>query len=282
MERHTVKSSAESFYIPFSLDNSEAKRICTLNAREEKRLEKVRKNLEKQRIAETKRLLKAQKDITNHLFASRKVVSLHSAGKVNVLHRMNPAWTGTSQELLSSLRSGHLDPQCLIPEKSNSESKGKYSQKVGIDYSNMASVSYSVLPRMRRIMASEGNFIQRCRSWSSRARPNLRFLGNKVSDEKVITKHSNSPAQRSFIHENSTDAVVSETKERSLSEVLPPVILPPLHSQKEKTLKGKRHVAFQMKNEELWDGLEDCRYIRTYIKTADKSLTSVTNTEIDF
>lgn len=273
MEHHTAKSSKESTDIQFSLDNSKARRIFTLNTHEEKRLEKVRWNLEKQRMAETKRFLKAQKDTIVHHFASRKV---HSAGEVDFHDRflkMNSAWvTWKSEELLSS-GSSHLDPQCLISEKNNVKCKGKYSQKVGIDYSNTASVSYSVLPRMRRNLASEGNLLQWFRSWSSRARPSFRFLsGNKVDNDKVITKQSNSPTQKNFIHENSRDEIVSESevKERSLSEVLPPVSLPPLHSQKEKTLKEKQRVTLTAKervsHKELWDGLKDCRYIRTYVR----------------
>lgn len=273
MKRHTAKTSADSTDIQFSLDSSKARRIFTLNTHEEKRLEKVRWNLEKQRMAETKRFLKAQKDTIVHYFASRKV---HSAGKVDIHDRflkMNSAWaTSKSEELLSS-GSSHLDPQCLIPEKNNFKCKGKYSQTVGIDNSNTTSLSYSVLPHMRRNLVSEGNLIQWFRSWSSRARPSFRYLsGNKVDNDKVITKQSNSPTQKTFIHENSRDEIVSEieVKERSLSEVLPPVSLPPLHSQKEKTLKERHRVTLttkeKVRNKELWDGLKDCRYIRTYVR----------------
>ena len=272
MERHTARSSAERTDISLSLESSKARRIFTLNTHEEKRLEKVRWSLEKQRMAETKRFLKAQKDTIVHHFASRKI---HSAGKVDIHDRalkMSSAWmTSKSQEQLSS-SSGQLDPQCLIPEKNNFKCKGKYSQKVGIDCSNTASVSYSVLPHMRRILVSEENLIQWCRSWSSRARTNFLFLRNEVDNDKVITKQSNSPTQETFIHKNSTEEVASERegKERSLSEILPPVSLPPLHSQKEKTMKEQHRMVFtarkKVRNENLWDGLEDCRYIRTYVK----------------
>lgn len=271
MECYTGKSNTVNRDIPHSLDSSKARRIFTLNTHEEKRLEKVRWNLEKQRMAETKRFLKAKKDIIIHHFGFRKV---HSAGQVGVHNRlltMNSACT-ISQELLPS-RSGYLDPQWFIPEKSNSKSKGKCtSQKVGTDCSDTTSVSFNVLPHTRRILVSEGNLdlMQRCRSWSSRARPNFRCLGNKVDNDKVITKRSNSPAQKNFIHENYSDATENKGKEKCLSEVLPPVSLPPLHLQKEKTVKDKRcatlTVTEKVRNEKLWDGLEDCRYLRTYEK----------------
>ena len=270
-QHRTAKIRAESDFgeTPFSLDSSEAKRITALNAREERRLEEVHRKLEKQRTTEKKRFLKAQKDTVINLFTSRKV---HSTGKIYAHERltMDSGWA-TSRELLRSI-SEHFDPQCLIPEKNNSKSKRKYSQKVGVDYSNIASASYSGLLHDTRILASEGNLIQRCRSWSSRVVPNFRFFGSKVSNDQVTTKQSNSSAKKSFIQENSTDAVESRgiTKERSLSEVLPPVRLPPLHSLKEKTLKEKRNVSLKMankiRNEELWAGLENCRYIRRYVK----------------
>ena len=273
MERYTVKPSVDSTDMSFSLDSSKARRIFTLNTHEERQLEKVRFNLEKQKMAETKRFLKAQKDTIAHHFASRKV---HSAGKDDMgekFLKMNSAWTTSTSQELSSSSSSHLDPQCLIPEKNNLKTKRKYSQKVGIDYSNTASFSYSGFPHIRRIsMVSDGNLVKWFRSWSSRARPNFRFLWNKVDNDKVIKKQPNSPAEKTFIHENSTDEVESECegKERSLSEILPPISLPPLHSQKEKTLKEKHRVTItakeKVRSEKLWDGLEDCRYIRTYIK----------------
>ena len=274
MECHTVKSSAVNTDIPLSLDSSKARRIFTLNTHEEKRLEKVRWNLEKQRMAETKRFLKAKKDIVVHHFGFRKVPSAGQVGVHDRLLTMNSAWT-TSQELLPS-RSGYLDPQWFILEKNKSKSKGKcISQKVGTDCSDTTSVSFSVLPHMRRILVSEGNLdlMQRCQSWSSRSRPNFRCLGNKVDNDKVITKRSNSPAQKNFIprHENHSDTTDNKGKEKSLSEVLPPVSLPPLHLQKEKTVKGKLcgtnlTMTEKVRHEKLWDDLEDCRYLRTYEK----------------
>lgn len=87
-----VKSSAVNTDIPFSLDSPKARRIFTLNTHEEKRLEKVRWNLEKQRMAETKKFLKAKKDIIIHHFRIRKV---HSSGQVGIHDRlltMNSGW----------------------------------------------------------------------------------------------------------------------------------------------------------------------------------------------
>ena len=270
MECHMVKSSVVN--IPFSLDSAKARRIFTLNTREEKRLEKVHWNLEKQRMAETKRFLKAKKDVIIHHFGFRKV---HSAGRVGTHDRlltMNSRWT-TSQELLLS-RLGYLDPQRFIPEKNNSKSKDTcISQKVGTYCSDTATVSFSVLPHMQRILVSEGNLslglVQRCRSWSSSARPtDFRCPGNKEDSDKVNTKRSNAPSQKNFIYENFSKDI--KGKEKPLSEVLAPIRLPPLHSQKEKTIKEKRHATLatteKVRNEKLWNGLEDCRYLRTYLK----------------
>lgn len=248
-----MKSSAVNTDIPFSLNSSKARRIFTLNAREERWLEKVHWNLEKQRMAESKRFLNAKKDVIIHYFGFRKV---HSAGQIGVYDRllkMNSSRT-TSRELLPT-RSGSLDPQRSIPEKNNSKSKETcISQRVGTYCSHTATVSCGVLPHVPRILVTEGvDLTQRCRSWSSSARTSFRCLGNKEDDDKVITEQSNTPARKNLIHEHCSK---NKGKEKPLSEVLPPIRLPPLHSQKEKTIK----------EEQLWNGLEDCRYLRTYAK----------------
>ena len=257
MECHMVKSSPVNTDIPLSLDSSKARRIFTLNTHEEKRLEKVHWNLEKQRMAETKKFLKAKKDIIIRHFGFRKV---NSAGQVSVHDRllaMSSYWK-TSQELLP-LRSGYLDLQWFIPAKNNCKSK-----ETCIDGS--ATVSFSVPSRMRRILASEGklslDLMQLCQSgWSSSARPNFRCLENKVDSAEE--------AQKNLIHQNSCE---NEGKGKPLSEVLPPIRLPPLHSQKKKMIKEKRHTTLiamtdEDRKEKLWNGLEDCRYLRTYKKT---------------
>lgn len=274
MEGHRAKLQSENDFdvSPFCMESSEARRLFTLNSREEKRLEKVRKNLEKQRAAEEKRFVKAQKDALVHFVDSRKrnskaKVGIYEETKNNVWQ----PWTASQEQLLFS-SSGNWDPQNTGAGK-NYQRIGKHSQKVGIDYSPyVASNSFSVLPDMQRILASEGNFIQRSRSWSNQGKPNFRFL-NKVGRDKVTGKQANDSAQRSLIQENYTEATGSEIKrkEASLSDVLPPVVLPPLHSQKNKTLKeitrrGTLKKNNQVKKEELWDGLEDCRYIRPYLK----------------
>lgn len=276
MECHMVKSSAVNTDIPFSLDSPKARRIFTLNTHEEKRLEKVRWNLEKQRMAETKKFLKAKKDIIIHHFRIRKV---HSSGQVGIHDRlltMNSGWK-TSQELLP-FRSGYLDLQWFIPAKNNSKNKETYiSQHAGTYCSDTATVSFSGLPHMRRILVSEENLsldlMQRCRGGSSSARPKFRCLKNKEDRDKVITKRSNSPAQKNFIYENSYE---NKTKEKPLSEVLPPIRLPPLHSQKENKIKEKRDTTLAMtdrvRKEKLWNGLEDCRYLRTYKKPSETNI----------
>ena len=260
-----AKSSAVNIDFPFSLDSCTARRIFTLNTHEEKRLEKVRWNLEKQRMAETKKFLKAKKDIIIHHLVFRKV---HFPGQVSVHDRlltMNSGWK-ISQELLPSC-SGYLDLQWFIPAKNDSKSKETcISQKGGTYCSNTATVSVSLLSHMRRKLASEENLMQRCRGWSSSARPNFRCPENKDS-AKVVTKRSTSSARKNFIQENSEE---NKGKEKPLSEVLPPIRLPPLHSQKEKPLKEKRYTTLAMteevRKEKLWSGLEECRYLRSYKK----------------
>lgn len=168
MEYHKVTSSATNTDI--RLHSSKARRICTLNTHEEKRLEKMRWNLEKQRTAERKKFLKAKKDVIIHQFGFRK----------------------------------------------------------------------------------EG--------WSS----SPIFCCEKNKEDR-----SNSPAQKDFIHVNSCE---NKGNEKPLSEVLPPIRLPPLHSQKEKMIKDKRHTTLAMSSEKLceenlWNGLENCRYLRTYKET---------------
>ena len=172
MECHKVKSSATNTDI--RLYSSKARRIFTLNTHEERRLEKARWNLEKQRTAERKKFLKAKKDVIIHEFGFRK----------------------------------------------------------------------------------EG--------WSSSATPILCCVEGKEDSDKVIAKMSNSPA-----HENSCE---NKGNEKPLCEVLPPIRLPPLHSQKEKTIKEKRHSTLavtseKVSKENVWNGLENCRYLRTYKKT---------------
>ena len=171
-----VKSSAVNTDI--RLDSSKARRICTLNTHEEKRLEKIRWNLEKQRTAERKKFLKAKKDVIIHQLGFRKEV------------------------------------------------------------------------------------------WSSS--PIFCCAENKEDSDKVTIKRLNSPAQKNFIHENSCENKGNEKP--AFSEVLPSIRLPPLHSQKEKPIKEKRHTTLAMTSEKvskenLWNGLENCRYLRTYKET---------------
>lgn len=276
MEGHMEKIKSENDFDSksFIVESSEARRIFAMNSREEKRLEKVRKNLEKQRAIEEKRLLKDQKDAVIRFFRKR-----NSGAKVGAFNKLTTGSVSqprmASQEQLSS-RSGNwdaqVDPKNLRADK-NYQHNGMHCRRADIGYNHIASNSFSVFPDVQNILASEGNLAQRSRSWSNQERANLRF-SHKVGNDSIKGKKPKGSAQpqKSLIHKNFTEEFESETKrkETSLSDVLPPVILPPLHSQKNKTLKEKRRGSLrkkeQVKKEELWDGLEDCRYIRTYLK----------------
>ena len=267
MEEKPAKPKSENDFDikSFIVESSEARRIFALNSREEKRLERERKKLEKQRVAEEKRLVKAQKDAVTHFVHSRKRIS---AVKVGVYRELKANTVSSSPEIPSS-NSGKWDSQSFMAEKY----KGKHSRKVGSVHNHIASNSFSVFPDMQRILASEGNLIQRSRSWSDQWRPR-NFRSQRESERNKttgkLTQHS---AEKSLTHKDSTGAVTSKTerKETSLCDVLPPVVLPPLHSQKNKLL-GKKPLHrnlnkwAQNEKEELWNSLENCRYLRTYSK----------------
>ena len=274
MEEKPAKPKAENDFDikSFIVESSEAKRIFALNSREEKRLQRERKNLEKQRVAEEKRLVKAQKDAVTHFVHSRRRIS---AVKVDVYRELKATEANTvSQPCMSSpeimsLSSGKRDSQSFMTEKY----KGKHSRKVGSVRNHIASNSVSVFPDMQRILASEGNLIQRSRSWSDQWRPR-NFRSQKESERNKMTgKLTQHLAEKSLTHKDSTGAVKSKTerKETSLCDVLPPVVLPPLHSQenkllRKKTLRRNLNKWAQNEKEKLWNGLDNCRYLRTYSK----------------
>ena len=270
MEEKPAKPKSENDFDnkSFIVESSEARRIFALNSREEKRLQRERKKLEKQRATEEKRLVKAQKDAVIHFLNSRKRIS---AVKVGVYRELTSNAVSqpcmSSPEVLSS-SSGKRDSHSVMAENY----KGKQSRKVGSVHNHIASNSVSVFPDVQRILASEANLIQRSRSWSDQWRPRNSRSQKESERDKVTVKRTQHLAQQSLTHENSTGEVKSKTerKETSLCDVLPPVVLPPLHSQKTKPL-GKKPLRSlnkwaQIEKEELWNGLENCRYLRTYSK----------------
>lgn len=271
MEEKPAKPKSENDFDikSFIVESSEARRIFALNSREEKRLQRERKKLEQQRAAEEKRLAKAQKDAVTHFVHSRKRISAVKVGVYRKLKANTVSPPCMSSPEIPSSNSGKWDSQSFMAEKY----KGKHSPKVGSVHNHIASNSFSVFPDMQRILASEGNLIQRSRSWSDQWRPR-NFRSQKESERNKttgkLTQHS---AEKSLTHKDSTGAVTSKTerKETSLCDVLPPVVLPPLHSQKnklfgKKTLRRNLNKRAQNEKEELWNSLENCRYLRTYSK----------------
>ena len=263
MEGQQLKSEND-FGVSFSLESSEAKKIIAKNSREEKRLEKVRKSLEKQQTAEEKKRLRAQKQtLINFLKLCAR--GINSSRKIWFQDQMTASTGMSSQDQLSSRSAVTWEPQNLKAIRNNSARHSR-SQKSGFDYSQDESVSFFSFPDMKRILAiNEEYFIRRSQSWCSETAQHKVCLPSKLVGKNGM-KLGNS-TQRNFIREEVQVKSERKGKERNLCDVLPPVVLPPLYSQKNKTLREKRLATLKRKDQEaLWEGLEDCRYIRTYFK----------------
>ena len=267
MEGQQLKSEND-FGVSFSLESSEAKKIIAKNSREEKRLEKVRKSLEKQQTAEEKKRLRAQKQtLINFLKLCAR--GRNSSRKIWFQDQMTASTGMSSQDQLSSRSAVTWEPQTLEAIRNNSarqKERHSRSQKSGFDYSQDESVSFFSFPDMKRILKiNEAYFIRRSQSWCSETAQHKVCLPSKLVGKNGM-KLGNS-TQRNFIREEVRVKSERKGKERNLCDVLPAVVLPPLYSQKNKTLREKRLATLKRKDQEaLWEGLEDCRYIRTYFK----------------
>lgn len=259
--------SENDFGVSFSLESSEAKKIIAKNSREEKQLEKVRKSLEKQQTAEEKKRLKAQKQtLINFL---KLCARGNSFRKIWFQDQMTASTRMSSQDQLSSRSAVTWEPQNLEAIRNNSarhKERHSRSQKSGFDYSQDESVSFFSFPDMKRILAiNEEYFIRRSQSWCSETAQHKVCLPSKLVGKNGM-KLGNS-TQRNFIREEVQVKSERKGKERNLCDVLPAVVLPPLYSQKNNTLREKRLATLKRKDQEaLWEGLKDCRYIRTYFK----------------
>ena len=269
MEGQQLKSEND-FGVSFSLESSEAKKIIAKNSREEKRLEKVRKSLEKQQRAEEKKRLKAQKQtLINFL----KLCGRNSSRKIWFQDQMTTSTGMSSPDQLSSRSAMTWEPLNLIAMKNNSarhKERKSRSQMAGFDYSPCnESVSFFIFPDMQRILASKEYFVRRSQSWCSETAVQHKVcLPSRLVGKNRMKGNSTHSTQRNFTSGEEV-RVKSERqgKERNLCEVLPPVVLPPLYSQKNKTLREKRLATLKREDQDaLWEGLEDCRYIRTYFK----------------
>lgn len=264
MESQQPKSEND-FGVSFSLESTEAKKIIAKNSREEKLLEKVRKSLEKQQTAEEKKRLRAQKQTLMNFL---KLCGRNSSRKIWFQDQIITSAGISSQDQLSSRSAVTWEPQNLIAMRNNSarhKERHSRSQKAGFDYSHDESVSFFIFPDMKRILASEEYFIRRSQSWCSETVQHKVCFPSRLVGKNGMKGNS---TRRNFIRgENSVKSERSEGKQTNLFDVLPPVVLPPLHSQKNKTLREKRLATLKRKDQDgLWEGLEDCRYIRTYFK----------------
>ena len=131
------------------------------------------------------------------------------------------------------------------------------------------SVSFFIFPDMQRILASKEYFVRRSQSWCSETAVQHKVcLPSRLVGKNRMKGNSTHSTQRNFTSGEEV-RVKSERqgKERNLCDVLPPAVLPPLYSEKNKTLREKRLATLKRKDQDaLWEGLEDCRYIRTYFK----------------
>ena len=280
-KRAKVKSENDFDIKSLIVESSEARKILALNTREEKRLEKEREILEKQRAAEEKRLLKARKDVIIHFFNSRKRITAVKAG----VHEKLPVsifpqpWMFSSKRLLpllSRTEKSKWEPQNVTSQIKNSpEGKENHYRNTSSGYSLTSCNSISILPDMQRILENERNLVQRSQSWSSESRTRyFRFLSEVASDMASEKQPPHSTEETLYL-DNSTRGNGSETKrkETCLCDILPPFVLPPLmYSQKHETLGGRERVRRpnfkkwdHVKNE-VWEDLEHCRYIRSYLK----------------
>ena len=259
-------SELESFVLTLGFD---ARKLLTMNAHEQKQLEKIRKSLDKERAAEEARLLRAQRDAIAHLYESQGIrgdLIMHGTRTVTG-SKNNPL---TKPEKLCRSNVDRFEVPCFVGE-SVSETGGKTAnaRKTSLE---IPSGSQKFLPELNlhNIMASTGSSVQRSHSWSTRTRPDLRLLKNTNNNDhwKKKYRENSEKKQQCFLHENFKDGVKGENhrRERSLSEILPPAILPPLYSQKVRGIGEKYRQVNRtrtQRSEEVWDNLEDCRYIRT-------------------
>ena len=268
MEGQQLKPEND-FGVSFSLESSEAKKIIAKNSREEKQLEKVRKSLEKQQTAEEKKRLKAQKQtLINFLKLCAR--GRNSSRKNWFQDQMTASTRMSSQDQLSSRSPVTWEPQNLEAIRNNSarhkERHSRSQKSACFDYSQDESVSFFSFSDMKRILViNEEYFIRGSQSWCSETAQYKVCLPSRLVGKNRM-KLGN-PTQRNFIREEVQVKSERQGKEKNLCDVLTPVVLPPLYSQKNKTLREKRPATLKRKDQDaLWEGLEDCRYIRRYFK----------------
>ena len=268
MEGQQLKSEND-FGVSFSLESSEAKKIIAKNSREEKQLEKVRKSLEKQQTAEEKKRLRAQKQtLINFLKLCAR--GRNSSRKNWFQDQITASTRMSSQDQLSSRSAVTWEPQNLEAIRNNSarhkERHSRSQKSACFDYSQDESVSFFSFSDMKRILViNEEYFIRGSQSWCSETAQYKVCLPSRLVGKNRM-KLGN-PTQRNFIREEVQVKSERQGKEKNLCDVLPAVVLPPLYSQKNKTLREKRPATLKRKDQDaLWEGLEDCRYIRRYFK----------------
>ena len=263
----------------FSLDDCEAKRIFALNIREERRLESERMNLEKLRAAEKKRLEKAQKDVVSQFIKSRKrsyTVKVRSYKNSTANSVLQP-WTFSQKTF--SVRSENCSTQ-----KNTNLSKRNRFQKGSSDHSPHASQattltsSFSAQDVAEKNMSSEEERPPFCdidRRWTlSKTRTKYFGFPHNIVSISMTERHPKrfTTNQDNFINKNSTEVAEERAELRKATcsfDIVPPAVLPSLYSKTEdSTNKEKLHGTLTRRNHNpkngLWDGLENCRYIRAY------------------
>ena len=257
----------------------DVRRVMTRNYREQQKLEKLQKYIDKSKTLEMNRFQRSQMDTILRLCETQGVdVNELCEGELASGDEMTRR-TETNNNSRSRTNSG------ISSSSENRENKDilrlvrRFSQSSL--YSSCSATSRistrSYLPEVQQILERKKQ-LERSRTWlqagSSLPKKELVVTSNLASKTKET------PKQGTVIEGTSSslteDCVFNghgipeeKTKEKPLHELLPPIQLPPLHLQKLPTLREQqdsREKKADYSNDEQCRDLEECRYLRPYLR----------------
>ena len=256
------------------------RRAIARNYGEQLQLEKLQKYLDKSKTLETNRFQRSQMDT---------ILQLCDTRGVNLKELCNEELVA-AEERKSRCESNNSRPGSRPPLTSNTKPREnkeilmlvrKFSQSFISSASNCSAISRisakSFLPEVQQILERKSQ-LERSRTWPQSRfclKRESAFLSafpakcDKLSQKTAVGDGKSSSFTEGFAFKE--DVVPEENKSelKPLHELLPPVQLPSLRLQKTPTpykQKNTREKKTESTTEEVWKDLENCRYLRPYLK----------------
>ena len=252
----------------------DARRLLAVNAGEQKRLEKFQRHIDNKRRERERMLIRAQKNaILKYCESSGKGFEEFSYVEKNKKAKGHDC----SRAVVSSdVLKSH---ETMATETETKAIKTKQGQNRKISLHKMSSKGFC-LPELelKSIFSLKDRPFNRTRSWSSppgKLEVNNGSTGKErgVSFLQVNQREQDHYKRKMTFEENCENANKEQKKtEKPLSDILPPLVLPPLHLQRRLSLQEQNKSLYWKSNsmneekslKKQYEELSDCRYLRNY------------------